>query len=196
MSVENINNTINSTSSFAIPNFSNILYTYLNEYCNSNFNDLIILCIGTDRSTGDCLGPLIGYKLKNLIKRFKDVYVYGTLDNPVHAKNLSTTIDNIYTNHNKPFIVAIDACLGKPDRVGFVTVNKGSLNPGSGVNKNLPSIGDINITGVVNISGFMEYVILQNTRLSTVMKMANVISYSLSLSLNKLLTNKKEVINN
>ncbi len=26
--------------------------------------EIIILCIGSDRSTGDSLGPLIGYKLK------------------------------------------------------------------------------------------------------------------------------------
>ncbi len=26
--------------------------------------DIVILCIGTDRSTGDSLGPLVGYKLK------------------------------------------------------------------------------------------------------------------------------------
>ena len=29
--------------------------------------DIIFLCIGTDRSTGDSLGPLIGYKLKSII---------------------------------------------------------------------------------------------------------------------------------
>lgn len=32
------------------------------------------------------------------------------------------------------------------------------------------------ITGIVNFSGFMDYLILQNTRLSVVMKMADMIS--------------------
>ena len=30
----------------------------------------IILCIGTDRATGDCLGPLVGEQLLNYSERF------------------------------------------------------------------------------------------------------------------------------
>ena len=30
---------------------------------------VVFLCIGTDRSTGDSLGPLLGYKLKDVYKR-------------------------------------------------------------------------------------------------------------------------------
>lgn len=47
---------------------------------------LVFLCIGTDRSTGDSLGPLIGYKLKQ--ERRRGTLVFGTLDRPVHAMNL------------------------------------------------------------------------------------------------------------
>jgi hypothetical protein len=36
----------------------------------------------------------------------------------------------------------------------------------------LPEIGDLHITGVVNVSGFMEHSVLQNTRLSVVVNMA------------------------
>ena len=39
--------------------------------------DIIFLCIGTDRSTGDSLGPLIGYKLKPIISQ--KLYIYGSL---------------------------------------------------------------------------------------------------------------------
>lgn len=76
----------------------------------------------------------------------------------------------------KPFIIAIDACLGKPERVGMISIGKGALRPGAGVNKSLPPIGHIHIAGIVNISGFMEYLILQNTRLNLVMRMADIIS--------------------
>ncbi|MDI3312245.1 MAG: DUF1256 domain-containing protein [Thermoanaerobacterium sp.] len=35
-----------------------------------NFKDeFVIVCIGTDRSTGDSLGPIVGYKLKNYFYR-------------------------------------------------------------------------------------------------------------------------------
>jgi hypothetical protein len=37
----------------------------------------------------------------------------------------------------------------------------------------------MHIVGVVNVGGFMEYLVLQNTRLSLVMRMAEVISTGL-----------------
>ena len=46
--------------------------------------------------------------------------------------------------------------------------------------KELPEVGDIHINGIVNVSGFMEYFVLQNTRLHLVMSMANTLSESLS----------------
>lgn len=138
------------------------------------YHDVVILCIGTDRSTGDCLGPLVGHKLKLI--PYNKITVYGTLDQPVHAKNLAVVKQQIEKNHANPFIIAIDACLGKPERVGRICMGKGPLRPGAGVNKTLPEIGHIHIIGVVNMSGFMEYLVLQNTRLNLVMRMADTIS--------------------
>ncbi|HYH01889.1 MAG TPA: spore protease YyaC [Bacillota bacterium] len=137
-------------------------------------SELIILCIGTDRSTGDSLGPLIGSKLIAL--GLESDNVYGTLDNPVHAVNLHSTIEEIFAKHHNPFIVAIDACLGRSESIGYISLKEGPLQPGTGVNKNLPAIGDLQIVGIVNVGGFMEYMVLQNTRLSLVMKMADIIS--------------------
>jgi len=50
------------------------------------------------------------------------------------------------------------------------------LLPGTGVNKTLPPVGDLQVLGVVNVGGFMEYFVLQNTRLSAVMRMVEVVS--------------------
>jgi len=134
---------------------------------------VILLCIGTDRSTGDSLGPLVGSKL---IKSNQDFYIiYGTLENPVHATNLSNVLCEIRNKFKDPFIIAIDACLGRFESVGYINVGDGALSPGAGVNKILPAVGDINITGIVNVGGFMEYIVLQNTRLNLVMKMADTI---------------------
>lgn len=166
--------------------FSIMLNEYINTYYVPPYKELVILCIGTDRSTGDSLGPIIGHKLSNSFSNYNDVYVYGTLDDPVHAKNLKENIDFIYKSFEKPFVIAIDACLGRLDRIGYISVGKGPLSPGAGVNKKLPSIGDIHITGIVNLGGYMEYVVLQNTRLSLVMNMANVLVRSINYSLWKL----------
>jgi hypothetical protein len=46
--------------------------------------------------------------------------------------------------------------------------------------------------GIVNVGGFMEYMILQNTRLSLVMKMAEIISAGISYNLIKLVIDKQE----
>lgn len=166
--------------------FSLMLNEYINTYYVHPYKELIILCIGTDRSTGDSLGPIIGHKLSNSFSRYSDVHVYGTLDKPVHAKNLQENIAFIYKSFEKPFVIAIDACLGRLDRVGYITIGKGPLNPGAGVNKKLPSIGDLSITGIVNLSGYMEYIVLQSTRLSLVMNMADVLVRSINYSLWKL----------
>jgi putative sporulation protein YyaC len=146
----------------------------------SNHQPIVVVCIGTDRSTGDALGPLIGTKLHN--KDTFPFFVYGTLDEPVHAVNLEEKLKMIETEHPGAFIIGVDACLGRLNHVGMVSINEGPVKPGAGVNKQLPSVGHMHITGIVNVSGFMEYFVLQNTRLSIVMKMADLIADSLHMA--------------
>lgn len=157
----------------AASNFSLELARRLESYKISQNRPVILLCIGTDRSTGDCLGPLVGTKMLSSGQKF--FKVYGTLDKPVHANNLKETLKEIQENFKDPFIIAVDACLGSLENVGCITIGDGSLQPGAGVNKNLPPVGHIHITGIVNVGGFMEYLVLQNTRLNLVMRMADMI---------------------
>ncbi|WP_396654050.1 spore protease YyaC [Mechercharimyces sp. CAU 1602] len=142
------------------------------------YSELICLCIGTDRSTGDALGPLVGSQLKKISP--PSLHIFGTLDEPVHAVNLEETMIKIKENHSRPFIIAIDACLGQLRSVGGIQVGLGPLKPGAGVNKNLPEVGQVHVTGIVNVAGFMEYFVLQNTRLSIVMKMADIIANAIA----------------
>lgn len=146
---------------------------------------IIFLCIGSDRATGDCLGPIIGYKLSQHLK-YKNYHVYGTLAEPVHAKNLKETIDLIYRTHEDAFIIAIDASLGKSNHIGYITIGEGPLKPGAGVDKNLPAVGDIFITGIVNFSGFLDNMLLQTTRLNVVMSMADQIYLAIRYSFSRL----------
>lgn len=164
---------ININDPLAFHKFTSVFYDILLEVA-SNCSSIIILCIGTDRSTGDSFGPLIGYKLKGI--RYSNIFVYGTLDNPVHAKNLEENLKMIYSSHSNPCVIAIDACLGSIEHIGYVTVGKGSIRPGTGVDKNLPEVGDIFITGIVNFNSYLNFIVLQNTRLSLVMKMADMIA--------------------
>jgi len=169
-----LNESINIESKFALKAFSDILFMIIRKNIEKGFKSIVFVCIGTDRSTGDSLGPLVGYKIGKL--RTKNIHVHGNLDSPVHAKNIDHTVKMIYERYNKPFIVAVDACLGKMEHVGFINIGEGSIKPGSGVNKNLNPVGDMYITGIVNFGGFMDFLVLQNTRLSLVMRMADIIS--------------------
>jgi putative sporulation protein YyaC len=141
---------------------------------------IIIICVGTDRSTGDSLGPLVGTHLKK--NGLDGIHLYGTLEQPVHAVNLKDTLALIEQHFHDPFIIAVDACLGQLASVGCIQIGSGPVKPGAGVNKDLPPVGHIHITGIVNVGGFMEYFVLQNTRLSLVMNMAEIIAQSFQLA--------------
>lgn len=177
---------VDVNNELALSRFSNIFSHCFNECYPNDKSPIIVLCIGTDRSTGDCLGPLIGYKLSAVLKNEK-IIIYGTLDKPVHAKNMIQIMESIKVQYPTSFIIAIDASLGALDKVGHITVGQGPLSPGAGVNKSLPNVGDMHITGIVNFGGFMEYMILQNTRLNLVMKMANIITFGIQYNLLKVM---------
>ncbi|MFW5648498.1 MAG: spore protease YyaC [Candidatus Alkaliphilus sp. MAG34] len=176
-------NSLNINSPMASMNFSIMLSKHIDLYFRPPNKELVLLCIGTDRSTGDALGPIVGHKLSRPLSRYNYVHLYGTLDEPVHAKNLNEKLKTIHSSLDKPFIIAVDACLGKMDRIGCIAVNKGPLKPGAGVSKDLPAVGDISITGIVNLGGYMEYLVLQNTRLSLVVKMADTLAQSIKYSI-------------
>ncbi len=82
---------------------------------------IVFVCIGTDRSTGDSLGPLVGSFLEE--KDISSFHVYGTLDEPIHAVNLNDRLREITIKHQDPYIIGIDACLGRMKNIGFIQVS-------------------------------------------------------------------------
>lgn len=166
--------------SFEEEDFASRLYSMIClEQAKGKKNGVLFLCIGTDRSTGDSLGPLIGYKLKQ--KRLKRVEILGTLERPVHAMNLETYQAILKLNYPDHVVVAVDASVGNIENIGCVTLGKGALKPGLGVSKELRAVGDIFITGIVGSCGNYDPLMLQSIRLSLVMRMADCISRSIYL---------------
>ena len=153
------------------------------EDIKSQNRPIIFLCIGTDRATGDSLGPLIGYKLKDLSQ--KNIYIYGSLEYPIHSVNLVEILNKIKCNFKNPFIIGIDASLGDVQQIGKIFIEDLPLHPGLALNKNLPEVGEMNIKGVVNISGSLDFMMLQNTRLFVVMSLADCISNGIKYFINK-----------
>ncbi len=153
----------------------------------------VILCIGSDRSTGDSLGPLVGHRLKRY--NMLGTHVVGNLEQTVHAGNLCEYIEKIRNEIPNHYIIAVDACLGIPGHIGQISVGSGPLKPGAGLKKDLPAVGNMHITGIVNYCGWMEFMVLQNTRLGLVMKMAETIADGLNHALWKHSRYEKETQN-
>lgn len=173
----------NTNDRYSVYDFSRTLYDMIQKGLYNN-RQIILLCIGSDRATGDCLGPIVGYKLSKLHQ--KNIVLYGTLEKPIHAKNLADTISHIKRTYNNPFIVAIDASLGTTKHIGYITLGEGPLLPGAGVDKALPPVGDISITGIVNNSCMLDHMLLQTTRLNIVMVLADFICSGMNYCFYKL----------
>jgi putative sporulation protein YyaC len=155
-------------------------YLKISEFLKRyNSDKCIILCIGTDRFIGDCLGPLTGTLLSKLNL---SVPILGTLEDPVHAVNLKKTISHIKTHYKNHRVIAIDACLGTKQSIGCIQIKEGSIQPGRGVGKKLSHVGDCSIVGVVDEAvesddyEYENYLKINNVRLSLVMKMAETIA--------------------
>lgn len=69
-------------------------YVFLN-------NEVVFVCVGTDRSTGDCLGPLVG----DMLQAKGIPNVYGTIDQPVHAMNIAEVLDVVARNHPEACVI-------------------------------------------------------------------------------------------
>lgn len=127
---------------------------------------LAFVCIGTDRSTGDALGPLIGSGLE--ARGIPNIT--GTMDHPCDAHNLHERIPQISGDLT---IIAIDACLGHSRSVGLYSIGEEPLFPALSVGGKFPGVGTYSIAAIVNENGPKPYWTLQTTSLRQVMKMAD-----------------------
>jgi len=140
----------------------------------------VILCIGSDVVLMDSLAPLIGTLLCD--KHNINAFLYGTLKNPITAKDLLFCYKFIKKLHPGRCILSIDAAVGKQNEIGLVKINKDGLYPGLGVNKFFPKIGDYSIMGIVADDSFASASILTVTRLNLIYKMANIIADAIAES--------------
>lgn len=153
----------------ACSEISKAIRNYLND-------ETIIVCIGTDKCIGDCLGPLVGSILKDSLF---ELPVYGTLSNPIHALNIDDKLNEIYKKHPNSPIIGIDACLGCKDSIGEIHIRDYAIHPGKGVGKELPEVGIASIIGIVDNATNSEVFSSYSIRLSLVMDMAKLISNAL-----------------
>ena len=152
------------------------LRTYLTAPIQAG-RDILVVCIGTDRSTGDSFGPFTGSLLESSTQY---PYIYGTLLHPIHRQNFTQETARLYGRFADPYIIAVDASLGSQDRIGSIRVRRGSLRPAAAFTDDLPAIGDLSVTGIVGASGAYDYHTLQSARLGLVSHMASQLATALS----------------
>ncbi|MCQ6558828.1 spore protease YyaC [Paenibacillus mendelii] len=128
-------------------------------------SSLVVVCIGTDRSTGDSFGPWIG----TMLQERGWANVIGTLGQPCDADHYEAAVAGILPGHT---VIAIDACLGKPGGVGGFLVAEGPLYPAQATGKRLPPIGHYSIAGVVAPYSARSYWSLQRASLREIITMA------------------------
>lgn len=139
----------------------------------SHIEELVFVCIGTDRSTGDSFGPWVG----TLIHERGAPHVIGTIHNPCDADHYEEMIRDI---PNTRKIVAIDACLGQRGRQGYFLIDEGPLHPARATGRNLASIGHYSIAGVVGPLSIKPYWSLQRASLYEVIGMARSVADAIS----------------
>lgn len=134
------------------------------------FGDIVILAIGSDRVTGDCLGPLVGHLLS-----LRGLTVYGGLQAPVTALNVGEIHAVIRQRHPSAFVIAVDSAVGDDREIGTVRVMPRGLKPGAATGKTLPRVGDVSVLGIVSPERLGAKA-LGEVRLGKVLEMAHLVA--------------------
>lgn len=161
-----------------INDFGSKLYKQRRE---KYYEELVFLCIGTDKITGDCFGPLVGTKLTEYLKEYNifNINIYGDLENPINYENVNEKINVLNKYHHNACIIVIDAALSKKENIGNIYVSNEKTVLGNVLNKKKYEIGDISIKAVVGRDFKIpkyNFLTLQNISLNMVMKLANIVS--------------------
>lgn len=135
----------------------------------------VIICIGSDLSVGDSLGPVTGTMLKQQLAGL-NCYVYGTLAKPVTAHEVKYINEFMKATHPDSPIIAIDAAVGAAGDIGLIKLANAGIKPGSGANKQLATVGNVSIMGIVAEKSVFNYSLFSTTRLNIIYKMAAIIS--------------------
>lgn len=141
---------------------------------SEKLNNAIFMCIGTEKVFSDSLGPRVGTLLNENLQYPK--FVYGLHEQNITAENLQYCYDFIKTLHPNCKIVVIDAAVGTKDQLGRVQLCDGGIVPGAATNKNLPTVGDVSIVGIVAEKGMADFYTLNSEKDRLVNEVAQYIA--------------------
>jgi len=154
------------------------LVNALSAALEETLKEPMFVFIGTDRHVLDCFGPLTGSMLSS---REPEIIVYGTLERPLHAQNLVSGLKQAREANADRIIVAVDASAGREDEIGLIRIKKGGIIPGKALARNLPTVGQIAITGIVDTKHEQRGTrIHRHPGLALVYNMAGILSGAIS----------------
>ena len=133
--------------------------------------DYTKVCIGTNRIISDSFGPRVGKKLKKVIYKNENINVYGTMENPIHLKNVEYFLKKM---ENKNQIILIDSAIGRKEDIGNTYVNRGGMEIGKAFNHSIYIPANINIKTVI---GAKEY--MPNYSIYQIEQIANKVAYKI-----------------
>lgn len=128
----------------------------------------IFVCIGTNKIVPDSFGPRVGNKLNQAFYLCPEISVYGTMQNPVHLKNVTQLLKKL---KDKNQIILIDSAIGKREEIGNTYVNRGGIEIGKAFNQSIYFPANINIKTVI---GAKEYI--PNYSVSQIENLANEVA--------------------
>lgn len=109
--------------------------------------EFVVLCIGSDKISGDSLGPLVGGLLRDKYKL--PCPVYGTVEAPVNGVNLPVYREMLTIFHPKAAVIAVDAAVGQKAEIGRIKIRSGGIKAGGAVAAPHKVLGSVGILGVV-----------------------------------------------
>ena len=136
---------------------------------------VIVVCFGTPNVSGDAFGPLVADSLRDVCEA--PVFVYGTSEKPITAKNMSDRLDFVRAVHKDDLIISVDASIG--DNVGSVAVRKDGVCPAA-VRGRKKRFGDIGILGVVASPSDDPLASLMSADFSLVERLAQIVADAIS----------------
>ena len=155
-------------------------------YLDEEYSNIIFLCIGTDKIVGDSIGPIIGNNLKKIENEY--IQIYGTLDNTLNFINAKDTIEKIYHNFTRPYLITIDAALSTTNNKGDIVLSEGYINIGKALQKSICFYSNVNIKCVVgkaHLEKEKNITELKNVSLKETEKMAEIVSRGIKNVLKK-----------
>lgn len=137
----------------------------------------VVICIGSDKITGDRLGPLVGDFLTEIYN--VDAFVYGKSGKNVNGINFAHYQSHIASCHSDSIIVAVDSCLGQRPDVGTIKLTNKGVRAGGALGRQNERIGDLGILGIVGEYGKDNFNILKNIDKTFVQDLAFTIAAKL-----------------